>query len=93
MTTLVQLKAELAACINPAKAEHLPRFFKTQPGGYGEGDQFIGVVVPDQRRLAKRYAKILTLAEIATLLKEPIHEYRQTALFILVYQFAAATQR
>ena len=70
----------------PDKAEFLPGFFQAYPGGYGEGDKFLGVVVPDQRRVARRFAGLPT-AEIAKLLESPWHESRLTGLFILVAQF------
>ena len=44
--------AELQSVGTPAKAAHLQRFFKTGPGQYGEGDVFIGVVVPHIRSIA-----------------------------------------
>lgn len=64
----------------------LQRFFQTGPGQYGEGDRFIGVRVPDERAVAKQFPD-LPLPEIKKLVQSPIHEYRQTGLFILVGQF------
>ena len=64
------------------KAGELARFFQAYPGGYGEGDTFLGVKVPDQRAVAKKHYKQITLDEITLLLNENIHEYRLTALFI-----------
>ena len=74
---------------NKEKAEFFPRFFKTGPGEYGEGDQFIGVVVPEQRKIAKRF-KNIALKEIKSLLESPLHECRLTGLLILVLQFQQA---
>jgi len=82
-----QVKAELAGLASPEKAAHLSRFFKTGPGQYGEGDRFIGVRVPDQRRVAKRHSG-LALKEIDRLLASPLHEHRLTGLLILVGRYA-----
>lgn len=87
MGYLADIRHELNKHIIPEKAEFLPVFFKAFPGGYGEGDQFIGVMVPEQRKVAKKYFTKVSLQEVEELLQEPIHEYRLTALFILVYKF------
>lgn len=75
-----------------ARAEKIPilsSFFKTGPGDYGAGDRFLGVPVPEQRRIAKAHGA-LPLASIAELLKSPVHEERLTALFVLLIQFYKA---
>ena len=77
-----EVKAELQAVRNPAKAAFYPRFFKAGKGEYAEGDRFVGVVVPEQRRIAKRFHR-LPLSEVRKLLRSPFHEYRNTALLIL----------
>ena len=51
----VQIQQELEAYIDPVKREYLPRFFKTGKGQYGEGDKFLGVVVPNTRQVAKQH--------------------------------------
>lgn len=71
---------------SPAKAKSSAWFFKTEPGQYGEGDRFIGVTVPEQRKIAKQY-RDLPLIEIKKLLASPVHEHRFTALEILVLQY------
>jgi 3-methyladenine DNA glycosylase AlkD len=65
------------------KARILQRFFKTAPGQYGEGDLFVGLCVPEIRKLSKEY-RALPFAEIVLLLQSPLHEARMLALFILV---------
>lgn len=83
---LTELKNELRTHINPEKAAFFPRFFKSGPGEYGEGDKFLGVTVPDQRLVAKKYQN-LSLNQLEQLLASKWHEERLTALIILVMQF------
>jgi 3-methyladenine DNA glycosylase AlkD len=73
------------------KAKVLQRFFKTGPGEYGEGDVFVGVKVPELRKLAKEYQKI-TVKEVKQLLKSAIHEERLLALFILVRKYSKGNE-
>jgi len=86
------LMVDLQKLADTEKAAFFPKFFKTGPGQYGEGDQFIGVSVPHQRIIAKKY-KELPLNEIQKLLYSPIHEHRLTALLILVNQFEKADEK
>ena len=85
MSSLV--KADLEKAADPVQAEKLQGFFKTGPGEYGEGDIFLGVKVPEQRRIAKKH-KDIPLDETIKLLKSKIHEHRLTSLFILNHKFA-----
>lgn len=63
----------------------LQRFFKTERGGYGEGDVFLGVRVPAARKVARRFD--LELEETEELLRSPLHEERLVALLVLVRRF------
>ena len=74
------------------RAEVSQRFFKTGPGEYGEGDVFLGVRVPELRRLAKEF-KELAPTEIQGLLRSEIHEERLVALLILVRNYPKADQQ
>lgn len=65
----------------------LEKFFQVFPGGYGEGDKFIAVSVPNQRLVAKQFFKEATIEDIQTLINSEIHEHRLTALFILVSKY------
>lgn len=78
--------ADLKEMGSVGKAAELQRFFKTGPGEYAEGDVFIGVVVPQTRKVASRYSD-LDLTEIAKLTSSPIHEVRLCGLIILNNQF------
>ncbi|MEW6715158.1 MAG: DNA alkylation repair protein, partial [Nitrospirota bacterium] len=74
---------------NPEKAKILAGFFKTGKGQYGEGDILLGVNVPDQRKVAKRYLNA-TLKNIQGLLSSKVHEQRLTALLILIAKYQTA---
>lgn len=89
-STAQELERALQVLGNPARAKVSARFFKTGPGEYGEGDRFLGVPVPEQRKLAKRFID-LPLSEIERLLANPFHECRLTALLILVFQYERGT--
>lgn len=80
------LKKDLQELANPEKAELLQRFFKTGKGHYGEGDVFLGITVPEQRKIAKKYTD-LSLKEIQELILSEIHEYRLVSLLILIEKY------
>ncbi len=87
MNAVESLTSDLHQYSRPERIEACAHFFKAFPGGYGGEDTFLGISVPDQRKVAKAYYKQITLDELAELLCQPIHEYRLTALMTLVYQF------
>ncbi len=68
------------------RAENNKWFFKCRPGEYGENDKFVGLTVPQTRKLVRVY-KNLSLSETERLLKSEIHEERLLALLILVEKF------
>ncbi|MBI4177694.1 MAG: DNA alkylation repair protein [Candidatus Aenigmarchaeota archaeon] len=80
------IKSDLNELANPGKAKFLARFFKTGRGEYGEGDLFLGINVPIQRRIAKRH-QYASFDDIKELLSSRIHEHRLTALLILVDKY------
>ncbi len=92
MNTLFNdLKNEIKQKASPEKAKILSGFFKTGKGQYGEGDVFLGLTVPEQRLLAKKYQD-LSIDDIGELIQNKIHEYRLVALLILVQKFNSANQ-
>lgn len=86
MSEYREIRNKLRALANPAKARILSRFFKTGPGEYGEGDKFLGVVVPEIRRVVREHRHAVH-RDVQKLLRSPYHEERLTALLILVEQY------
>jgi 3-methyladenine DNA glycosylase AlkD len=92
MATSAEVRQELAGLADPRRAGQVSRLLQMAPGGYGEGDRAIGVCVPDQRRVAGRFWRDLSLAETAKLLTSGVHEERLTSLFILVRRFTKGSE-
>jgi 3-methyladenine DNA glycosylase AlkD len=84
------VRKELKSMAEPEKAAILQRFFKTGPSEYGEGDIFIGVMVPQSRQVAKKFNE-LPLGEVRTLLYSRVHEERLVALLILAWRYSSAS--
>ncbi len=89
MVSLSQLRRDFKRLSSPAKAKSSAWFFKTGKGQYGAGDKFLGVTVPQQRGLVKKYHD-LPLVDVLKLLKSKYHEHRLTAVLILGGQFRRA---
>ncbi|MFH1832848.1 MAG: DNA alkylation repair protein [Candidatus Levyibacteriota bacterium] len=85
------IQKDLQKLQDPKKAKLLSGFFKTGKGEYGEGDVFLGIPVPLQRKVVKKYIE-LSLTELQKLLDSKIHEHRLTALLILVDKYKKAEQ-
>lgn len=81
--------AALDLYASDADAVFLQRFFRTNVGEYGEGDVFIGVRVPQTRKVCRAF-RDLPIDEIAQLLGSPIHEHRFAATIIMSDQFKRA---
>lgn len=81
--TLENLKKDLNKLANTQKAKDYERYFKTGKGEYAEGDIFLGISIPDQRKIVSKYYS-LSLSNIEKLLASKIHEHRMCALFLLV---------
>lgn len=87
--TAEAVRRALRANADARRARRVARYFKSGPGEYGEGDTFIGVALPAQRTIARRF-RDLPLDQADSLLTSPVHEERSTALLILVDQFRHA---
>lgn len=93
MSNINQIREALSSHIT-STPDDVKRFFKTNPGSYGANDQFVGVSVPNLRKISKLYNST-SLDTIAELLSSKINEERLLALLILVinYQKASETEK
>ncbi len=89
LRTASEVRAALRAAASPARAAGAARFFKTGPGGYAEGDVFIGATVPATRAIVRR-AVALAPRETAELVASPVHEERLAGLLVMVERFRRA---
>jgi 3-methyladenine DNA glycosylase AlkD len=87
--SLSQLRLQIRAKACPERAIVSQGFFKTGPGQYGEGDQFLGLTVPQIRAFAVT-TDALPEADVLTLLHSEWHEERLLALLVLVRRFEKA---
>ena len=89
---LTDLISEMQNLYSKERSENSKWFFKTGKGEYGEGDVFLGLSVPEQRKLAKKY-KDLSMSNIQRLLNSKIHEHRLVAGIILVDKYKMAKKK
>ncbi|WDF47685.1 DNA alkylation repair protein [Chryseobacterium sp. KACC 21268] len=93
MSLLKEVKQALSDLSIPENVEILQKFFKTGKGEYAEGDLFIGVRVPDQRKVAKEFYNKISLEELSELLSSKYHEHRLTALLMLILKFEKSKEK
>lgn len=79
--------AELQSVASAEKRAVLMRFFKTAPGEYGEGDEFLGISVPVVRSIVKAFSVKADMETIGQLMVSPWHEARLCALLLLIERF------
>ena len=85
--TAREVIAYMESLRNDEQRRVLMRFFKTGPGEYGEGDEFLGLKVPQTREVVRAVAKDIALEEVPELLLSKWHEVRLCGLLILVSKF------
>lgn len=85
------IERRLRGLRNPLIADHHLRFFKCGPGQYGEGDAFLGIMVPALRKLSREFTPI-SVGEAFALLQSKWHEARILALMILVRKYERADE-
>lgn len=89
---LENIRKDLERLSDKEYAARLQKYFKAGKGEYGQGDKFLGIRVPDLRRLAKN-TKNISISQAAELMKSSFHEERLFSLFVLVELFRKADDR
>ena len=90
--SLNKIKSELRAYSDPKRKAFSPSFMKAGKGEYAEGDKFIGVTVPNARKIAKKYNDI-DEKDIEKLLHSPWHEERFIAWVIVITRYEKSGDR
>jgi 3-methyladenine DNA glycosylase AlkD len=93
LSTWKKIKTELEGLFDNDRAKNSEWFFKTGKGEYGEGDRFLGIDVPSQRNVARRYFELADLDDVEKLLGDGFHEVRLTAVIMLVEKFLKAGEK
>lgn len=83
----------LKSVASAEKRAGLARFFKTGKGQYGEGDVFLGVMVPQVREAVSSFWKECGREDIERLVTSKFHEVRLAGLLVLVKHFRRAMKR
>ena len=86
-----KIQLELRKYAKKDKITIYKNFFKTGKGEYGEGDEFIGVTIPDTRKVAMSNVHT-SFNELVPILKSKIHEDRMCALLLLVYKYETSDE-
>ena len=94
MMTASEMIGYMESLRDEEQRQVLMRFFKTGPGEYGEGDEFLGLKVPQTRQVVKLTGRDMPLEEVPGLLMSRWHEVRLCGLLLMVARFEKlATKR
>ena len=89
MSTSAEILARLESMADAEHARFVAGYFRTGPGEYGEGDQFLGIRIPALRALVREYRGV-SLDQTAKLMRSPWHEARLLALLLLADAYRRA---
>ncbi len=77
---------------NQVQAKHLMRFFKCAPGQYGYGDKFLGIKVPETRKLIKECKSLVSIDDSVSLVKSEWHEVRLAGFLFMIELYKKAVK-
>lgn len=83
-----QIIDEMFLLVDERSIDFNKRILQIIPNGYGENDKLIGVCVPNLRKIAKKYYKVISLNDVLYFLNSDIHEYKVLAVifFTMMYK-------
>lgn len=84
MNTAEKTARKLHDLADADRAAILQRFFKTGPGQYGQGDRFLGVVVPLTRAVVRNHRHEAQITDVDALTASPWHEIRLAGFLMLI---------
>lgn len=90
--SLTEIKSTLHALANPEKVEIYKNFHKTKEDGYAKGEEFIGVTIPNIRKVALNNIDI-SYNEILKLLASNVHEEKYVAAEILSAKYKKTSNK
>ena len=93
MMTAKEIIGYMESLKDEKQRQVLMRFFKTGEGQYGEGDEFLGLKVPQTRQIVKLTVGDTPLDEVPELLMSPWHEVRLCGLLIMVEKFSRLAKK
>ena len=93
MMTAKEIIGYMESLQDEKQRQVLMRFFKTGAGQYGEGDEFLGLKVPQTRQIVKLTVGDTPLDEVPELLMSPWHEVRLCGLLIMVEKFSRLAKK
>ena len=93
MMTAKEIIGYMESLKDEKQRQVLMRFFKTGAGQYGEGDEFLGLKVPQTRQIVKLTVGDTPLDQVPELLMSPWHEVRLCGLLILVEKFSRLAKK
>lgn len=81
---MLPIQSSIRTLWDTEKSIGASRFFKTGKDEYGEGDIFLGIIVPDVRKIVKQHQNDMNLEKVLILLKSEYHEERLSWVLTLV---------
>ena len=93
MMTAKEIIGYMESRQNEKQRQVLMQFFKTGPGEYGEGDEFLGLKVPQTRQVVKLAVGDTPLEEVPELLMSHWHEVRLCGWLMLVEKFTKLAKK